>query len=168
MAPRLLQEWDRRPPEIATLLNPAFCALLIRASAKGFALEARSGIPLPLAYLVLPLILHRPTRLALPSTLRTGFLPWIEANSFIRAGFPERMESLAPYTREAILFAVQHRSLSLSDNAELAVVPRGTRSVSEITNSETGECLMQSELMGKRFARAGETATMYAALGIRL
>jgi hypothetical protein len=46
--------WNDRPPEIAHLFNPAFCALLIREGVLGFGEVSPGGMPYPLVFLLLP------------------------------------------------------------------------------------------------------------------
>jgi hypothetical protein len=46
--------WNDRPPEIAHLFNPAFCAVLIREGVLGFMDVSPGGMPYPLVFLLLP------------------------------------------------------------------------------------------------------------------
>src|ERR1039457_6981771 len=59
---RVMRIWNDRPPEIAHLFNPAFCALLIREGVLGFVEVSPGGMPYPLVFLLLPIVLHKATR----------------------------------------------------------------------------------------------------------
>src|SRR4051794_41139246 len=97
-----MKPWVDRPRLEATLLNPALFASLLSAAAQGY--ESKSGEPMiwPLAFLVPPLVLHRPTREALPKTVRTHLPTWVRSEPLVRAGFPQRAARLTPLTREGL------------------------------------------------------------------
>ena len=73
-----MKPWHERPTEIANLFNPAFCALIVRDGSQGFAEHNPTGMPYPLAFVLLPIVLHRGTRNILPKTIATKLHPWIE------------------------------------------------------------------------------------------
>lgn len=55
--------WSKRTPEIANLLNPSFCAILLYSATFEYQKKAKNNsMPFPLLYLVLPIILHKSTR----------------------------------------------------------------------------------------------------------
>jgi hypothetical protein len=167
MPNRALAVWRDRPPEVAYLLNAAFCALVLKASVQGYRAERAAGLPLPLAFLVLPIVLHKPTRSALPSTARTRLHSWLSSQPDMRVGFADRVTNLVPYTREAILFGVQHQAFQLSTDATLDRTRHRLRAYRPPDGSEPRVCLEQAELMGRRFARAGDVPTVFAMWGVR-
>src|SRR3712207_6440195 len=119
MPDRALAVWRDRPPEAAYLLHAAFCALVLRAAVHAYRAERAAGLPLPLAFLVLPIVLHKRTRSALPTTARTRLHTWLASHPEMRVGFADRVTNLVPYTREAILFGVQHQAFQLTADATL-------------------------------------------------
>jgi hypothetical protein len=166
MAARVLAPWEERPQEVAYLLNPAFCALLLRESVRGYKLDQPNGMPLPIAYLVLPVVLHRRTRESLP-TIRTRIHAWIEGNPEARVGFGVRTRSMVPYTREALVFAIQHGMLELDDTAVLGVARKRFSRFSPPEGSEPAVCLEKAHDVGRLLARAGDVPTTYSMWGIR-
>lgn len=164
---RTLLVWTSRPAEIANLLNPAFASLLIRSAAHGYTRDDPSGLPLTLAYLLLPIVLHRKTRESLPRTTKTRVHTWLQANQHILAGFAERASQMVPYTREALLFGAQQSIFVLNASARLDVTTVRLRSVQRAESLEVGECLSRAELLGRLFARAGDSATILAMWGVR-
>ena len=64
-------------------------------------------MPWPVAFIVAPLVLHAPSREALPSSTRTYLSTWVSRNALIRAGFPKRATELAPFVREGLRFGVR-------------------------------------------------------------
>ena len=95
-------QWDKRTPEIANLLNPSFCAIILYAAIAEYQKKAKDGIPFPLIYLILPVVLHKSTRYRITS--KTNMIVWLQRNPDVLVGFPERAKSMVPYTNEAIEF----------------------------------------------------------------
>jgi hypothetical protein len=167
MAARQLPPWVERPHEVANLLNPAFTSLLLRAAVRGYVQESSAGLPLTLAYVVLPVVLHRHTREALPASTRTRLHTWIEANQAITIGFADRARQMVPYTREALIFGAQQRCVALNVHALLEAPPIRLRSTRFTNGSEPQACLDKAHLLGRLLARAGDPTTSLAMWGVR-
>jgi hypothetical protein len=108
LAPRRrdMTAWAERPRVEATLLNPALLAVLLAAAAQEYETE-ETGMPWPLVFLVPPLVLHRPTRDALPRNTRTHLSTWVRREPLLRAGCPARAAAMVPLTREGIRFGLR-------------------------------------------------------------
>lgn len=96
-----MQLWSKRVVEEANLFNPAFCAVLLAKSAEEFMKKTRQPFPFAFAFLVLPVVLHRGTREALPSSTVTSLLPWVQEHREQLVDFAGRVRSLRAITREA-------------------------------------------------------------------
>lgn len=72
-----MKDWANRPPEIAALLNPAFCGFLISTGLDAYTKNVNEGAPYAFPFVMLPLILHKPTRQIFPRSYRTAFSTWI-------------------------------------------------------------------------------------------
>src|SRR5699024_3486690 len=114
-----MMPWWERPREEAHLLNPAFGATIITAAARGYQDEKEEGLPFVLSFLILPIVLHKLTRDALPSSIRTSIPAWLQRNPEARVLFAERVVSLRPHTREAILFGANYGWIRLAQNGRL-------------------------------------------------
>lgn len=98
-------ETDRSPasdPEVA-LFNDAYMAVLIALAARSYG-ERANGRPMPwmLAFIVIPLIVHRAVREQLPGSTAARFSKWIASQPLLHAGFPERAQALTPYVRRGL------------------------------------------------------------------
>ena len=60
--------------------NPAYCGTLLAKTTEDFTKKSGRQFPFALAFLVLPVVLHRGTRSALPSSTVTSLLPWTQEN----------------------------------------------------------------------------------------
>lgn len=168
-----MNAWERRPHEEAVLLNPAFSATLIWSAARGYeSVDVRvpkPPFPLELAFLILPMVLHRPTREELPPSVATSLPVWIEAHPLIRARLAERARILVPFTREALLFAGVHQFLSVGLDG-LSTEERWRATVSRVIQGCTEEvavCVKRAEFIGRWCARTGDAPTVMALLGVR-
>lgn len=161
--------WIERPREEAHLLNPAFCCLGITAAVVGYKDITSRGLPLALAHIVLPIILHKPTRDLLPRNRRTSLPLWIQDNALVRVLFYERLLSLKPFTNEAIIFGCRKGWFNLGENASLMTDRREStlRSAYQALGDEPKDCAIKAVFIGKWLASAGSPATVMALWGIQ-
>jgi len=160
--------WNSRPPEVANLLNPAFCAVLLFDTVKQYQGEGYDGLPYALSFLVLPIILHKNTRQELPKTRSTKMSAWLQDKSFVKIGFAKRARLTVPFTNEAIIYGVYGQVLALSSEGLL------TPGSSKISRSKKGdfydeiyEYRMKAQFLGKWFSDAGSVSTIFAQWGIK-
>lgn len=164
-----MQPWSSRVTEEAYLFNPAFCATLLAKAAEDYTKKTGRPFPFALAFLVLPIVLHQGTRRALPSSTVTSLLPWIQDNREQLVEFANRVSRLSAITREAVVFGVQHQTLALAETGDLAIGTRrqsATERRTGLFTAEARECVDRAGFIGRWFAAAGTTATIYAAWGV--
>jgi hypothetical protein len=155
--------WSERPLEERVALNPAFLALLLRSAASGYEQESERPLPIPLTFVALPLVLHRPTRDALP-TIATSLPVWLQDHQLLREGFANRARAIAPAVREALTIGLSTSlvRLSLGGIVEAAEPQRARHATAEIRHIST-----RARFVGRWLARAGDVATVYLLLGLR-
>ena len=161
-----LLPWSRRPAEVRSLLNPAFCSLLLRRAAQGYSSKGNGGLPIALAFLILPVVLHKRTREAMPGTARSRMHVWMRENPSIRLGFADRATALVPFAREALLFGLTHSSLRLASGGALEAGRVGDAFRSP-AGREVRACMDAAFLFGKLLAAAGDAGTILSAWGVR-
>src|SRR5690242_8788952 len=115
-----ISAWREQPAEQARLFNPAFLGALIFCAVRGYeaASDEERGLPYSLAFLALPIVLHKSTRDALPRTISTSLAAWISVNAHAQVGFPARASALVPMVRDAIAVAC-HGGLLEIDGSQL-------------------------------------------------
>jgi len=161
-------QWESRPVEIANLLNPAFCALVLRDSVKSYHDHENTGMPFILAFLLLPLVLHRRTRDSVPQRPTTSFAQWIEKHNEVTVGFDDRVRELSPYTREAIAFGLQHSVLVIAANGGIVVASESIMYPSDWrSDSPASRCITCAKNVGRWFAEIGDESTICRLLGVR-
>lgn len=161
-----MQPWENRPIEIANLLNPAFCSLLLRDAAHYYRKQASTGLPYPLAFLLLPIVLHKKIREALPKTTATLLHPWLLEHSVLQLEVTVLSRRLLPYSREAIIFGIQHGALNVADDGSLNSAMRRVRKVFA-PESEPATCRKAASFVGSWFGRVNDPALILAMWGLR-
>ena len=159
--------WERRPIEVANLFNPAFCSILLRGAVNAYQGERDAGMPYILSFLILPLVLHKPTRDALPSTIRTRMHVWLQNKPETQIGFVNRIRQLTPITKEAIIFSMQSDLVTFDEGGNLVLVAKQFKLPSWVNNSEPELCYRKSQFIGRWLAQVGDTSTILTMWGIR-
>ena len=157
-----------RPAELIDLLNPVCCSLLIRSAIDGHVQESECGLPYALAMLVLPLVLHKRTREALPLRLTTTLAIWAQRHPELLLELGRRVKSMDVFYREAIIWAMNQRLLSLEGDTLKAnsVTPFSKRSF--LRTREMESCERASFLIGRWFAKSGNSATIFTLLDVSI
>ena len=159
--------WEDRPPEVANLLNPAFCSLLLFEAVRGYSQHLGQGMAYPLVFLVLPTVLHKPTREALPGGIRTRLHMWIQKSPASQIGFGRRVQSMKKYTQESLIFGLQHGLLDVDEVGLLVATTRRIPKLPAPSNSEPNIIRKRAAFLGKWLADAGDVGTVLAMWGIR-
>jgi ABC-three component (ABC-3C) system Middle Component 3 len=159
-----MKGWAERSPESAALLNPALLAVVCAAAASQYERESGEAMPWPLAFLVAPLVLHRGTRDVLPRSIRSHLSTWITSNPVIRAGFPQRAQSLTGLVREGLRFGMAYGALSVT--AEGGIRGILSPSARPIEDGDAADIVRSAGFVGKWFTKADQPATLFALLGV--
>lgn len=150
-----------RPAERDALYNPAFIALTLAQAAAEHERRTGDGLPFALAFLVAPIVLHGPTRQALPKQARSKMALWLQEHPVQRAGLGRRAASLVPDVRAGIRYGLRSGSLILEDAILTAPKPR-VASDNIMLSGEVNDILKRASFMGGWFALAGPASGIYA------
>jgi hypothetical protein len=161
--------WSQRSPEERALLNPGFCANLLWHAARGYADVNAAGLSFEEAFLVLPFVLHRETREALPRDTRTSLAVWLESNPLARGRIATRAQLLVQFTKEGMLFGGAHGFIRTKEGRIYAdeAWKRAVNSSLRESSDEVRGCAKRAEFLGKWFAQTGSAPTVLALMGVR-
>lgn len=159
--------WEKRPVEVANLFNPAFCSLLLREAIIDYQKEKNQGMPYALAFLILPVILHKPTREALPRSIVTKLFVWLQNHPEVRVEFAEHTRKLLPYTKEALIFGMREWIIDVNDEGNLIPYERKLGIALWEQGSEPYVCIQKAQLLGRLLALSGEVQTIFTIWGIQ-
>lgn len=164
-----MTEWARRSREERTLLNPGFCAQLVWHAARGHVAPAGTAMPFEEAFLVLPMVLERKTREALPRDTRTSLAVWLEVEPLVRGRIAARARLLAGFTRESLLFGGLHGFIRIEEGRIFSGEgwSKAVRKSLRTSSDEARECAKKAEFVGRWFAHAGAATTVFALIGVR-
>lgn len=158
-----MKSWNERTHEVAYLLNPAFCGRLLYAAIKEYKHKTKHAIPFPLLYLILPLVLHKQTRIQINS--RTQLLQWVQIHQYLLIGFARRAKELTLITNEALELLLQSDLLQITQDG--ITTTQKALSKTRFVDSEIKECITKSEHVARWFAKTGKVETIYISLGVR-
>jgi Family of unknown function (DUF6521) len=161
--------WKQRAFEEANLFNPAFNGGLIVKAVEEFMAKADSPFAFALAFLIPPIVLHRQTRKALPATTVTSLISWLQDNRESLVDFSVRARRLKPFTQEAIMFALAHKTLALDESGGLVVGTNKvvtTKRTMALFTHEAHDIFDRARFLGRWFAGAGTPETIMAAWGV--
>ena len=162
-----MDSWGKRAPELAYLLNPPFCALIIYNTIFVYQKEMQSGLTFPLAYLILPIILPKSTREKINS--RTNMVSWLQKNPDVLVNFSNRARSLINFTNEGLEFLLLQRICSIN-NGKISIEKIISKSkTKEYTNydEEISDCLKKAVYIGRWFSKMRSPENIFAAWGVK-
>lgn len=161
-----MKPWIERPFEIRNLFNPAFCGVVLFRALAGYEEEDDAGMPFSLTLLVLPLCLHKDTRIVLSDNSRSYLLKVIEKNPRLLVGFAKRARHLLPFALEAFGFLMERGCFLVTEDGRLRTVDQKVRKKLTGTD-ESLVCQRVARFVGREFARVGDRGTIYTSLGVR-
>ena len=161
--------WAARAPEERALLAPSFSAMLLWNAASAHYTVSSHGLSFDAAFLVLPIVLHRETREALPKSVATSLAVWLDEHPLVRPRIPDRARALVPFTKEGITFGGVHGLMSIAGSEVIAITDwkRQIATGLKETSDEVRACAKRAEFVGRWFAKAGSGQTVMALMGVR-
>lgn len=161
--------WAERPAEERALLNPAFCSCLLWRAAIGYESVANRPLPFDIAFLVLPMVLHRETRELLPRSQATSLATWITEHPLSQSCIVDRARTLVPFSKDAMMFGGSHQLITLQGG--MIAANRNWKKLLDAdlrdTTDEVRDCQKRAEFVGKWLAKAGDANTAMAIVGVR-
>lgn len=161
--------WSQRSREERALLNPGFCASLLWHAARGYEGFGNGALSFEEAFLILPFVLHRETREALPRDTRTSLAVWLSDHPLARGRVAICARLLVTFTKEGMTFGGVH-GLVLLEHGRLYAEEKWKRDVNRslrVSSDEVRVCTKRAEFVGKWFAQVGSAPTVLALMGVR-
>lgn len=148
---------------VSPAANPVLGALLIQRTAEGHRLESGGGLPVVLAFLSIALIMHRPTREAMPANVTATLTNWTQRNPQVRVGLAGRMANWGPIVRGSLLVGDGAGWLQVSPSL---VAPGPNRPADP--RGAALELAGRARLLGRLLGRAPDADTILTLLGVRV
>jgi hypothetical protein len=154
--------------DVYAATNPAFCSLVLRSFVAGYAESDASGSPLPLIILPLPIVLTEEISLALMGTnVKTGLLPWAVRSQEAILGLADRVADAASFSREALLFGIRYRIVSITSDGRLHPDARGLAKQPDFpVATDLGRALSLARRLGLWMGQIRDIDTIFISLGI--
>ena len=151
--------WQEQPPAIRATLNPLLVAGVLAWTSNGYRAAVNTAMPWPLAFVTPALVLHAPSRQALPGAASKRLLTWRDENDILIAGLPARCVALRPFVQAGLRVGLRHRLLVLEGIGIRSTLPQGRTPV------ELREIARAAALVGRWLAPLPVPAVL-AQLGV--
>ena len=120
-----------------------------------------------LAFVAVPIVLHKTTREGLPNTTRTSMASWLGENARAQVGLADRARALVPLVKEAVIFASNGAMLTIHESRLVTSDrPRSMARFEREATDEVKDCIKKAEFVGKWFAGSGDYTTLMALWGV--
>ena len=120
-----------------------------------------------LAFVAVPIVLHKMTREGLPNTTRTSMASWLGENARAQVGLADRARALVPLVKEAVIFASNGAMLTIHESRLVTSDrPRSMARFEREATDEVKDCIKKAEFVGKWFAGSGDYTTLMALWGV--
>lgn len=160
-------KWEDRPFEVAYSLNPAFLAVLLHQAIQSFKKENNEAMPYALIFLTIPLVFYTPIREKLPKNENQFLHEWLKNNPEITIHLHKAISQLVPYTKETIIFAMQHDIIATNNSGNFESSKKFTVDSLNFTQESRGYQMKEKAIfLGKWFAKLGSVEVIYRTLGI--
>ena len=146
--------------------NPALTSILLWQFAKSYGEDNGPGPPLSLCFIVLPIVMSRPTADSFGGTnVATGFLTWLTRHPDFTLHLPERVGATRDLTSEALRFGIAYRLFTVSRDGMLEV-NRNAISLPKRSGSDERVRLLKIANHLGLWTRALPEATVFYSLGM--
>lgn len=157
-----------RSTETKNLLNPAFCGLIYASIVEGYNSKSTTIIPFYLPYILMPMILHKESRLQIPSTSATKFHIWLQGAEQIKMGLPERARSLKPFVSEAAMFLHGQGFIELDEKLGVKIKKPAEMKKNISKSESTTEYTRKAKTLGAICGKNNSELSILALLGVQL
>ena len=146
--------------------NPAFCSLIIFNFCRGFTSETKEGVPFPIVFLVLPVVLSNDLSKSFEGTnVKTGFFKWINSNPEILLGLTTRINESTEFFKPAIKYGLHKKILHINDSGYLVPI---IENIKTSKKTQLDYLFKYAERLGNWMGQINSTKTIYNYLGIQV
>ena len=156
--------WGARSSTTATMLNPALIAVLIAVSAGEYERKRDEFMPWALSFIVLPLVLTKRTREALPRRTSTHVAHWCEQNPGLQVSIATQAASLTGHVREGLIFGVNAGLFELMPTGLIRAKWTPAQKAAGIGDIQS--LIFAAAFLGRWFSKTDRASTLFALFGV--
>jgi hypothetical protein len=145
------------------MLNPALVAAVLVAAASEYRRVGRGAMPWELAFIIVPLCLHRQSRDELPGRTNAHLPHWVAEHPLLQAGLARRAVDLRWFVLEGLRFAIAHGYLELEDGL---LVGNWTAKVAPADVGDIRSIVKSAAFVGRWLTKTDKTSTVFALFGL--
>jgi len=155
------------PVEEDALFNAAFISLIIRAAAAEYERQTDgTALSIVLPYVIAPIVLHRPTRLELPSMKTASMSGWTSSHPALLMTLPLHARALLPRVSAGLRLGLEYGALTADGKGVRSGLLRRRGKAMHVT-AETEDCMRTAGFLGRWFGRQQDVVTAVAMWGLK-
>jgi hypothetical protein len=153
--------------DVVAAQSPAHGALVLRSCLLGYESRNDQGMPLALAFLVLPLLTKPTSHDPFHGTnAATGFVNFLSRNQWLLVGFPGRVRRLRGYSRASLLFGGTREVVTFSGGRLWSGKGALLREPKYTSRTPAGRDHSVAKRLGTWWASGPSVETVFSALGV--
>lgn len=157
----IIEVLKNRPPEVRSLLNPAFCGFIIYTSILEYNRITKTNINVTLLFLILPIILNEKLRDLFSKNKTKNLIYIVNDNKYHFKNFDYIFNYYIEYTFEAIYFLVMNNHLEIK-NETLIIKSKKIK----FNDSHFKKYSKDISILMKIFSKVKSESTIYSTLGV--
>lgn len=158
-----MRPWMERNKEIAYLLNPAFCSIILISFIDEYNSKSNEKVDFSVLYLVLPIVLSNLSETYNAHSLK--FLNWISNNKLLFVNFASSVKDYLSITNETIEFLLNLNIISVDSLGKITL--DGSNFINNQKNNYIDNYKNKSKILGRMFGKVGNQVTIFSSLGVR-
>ncbi|WGS60302.1 three component ABC system middle component [Vibrio lentus] len=154
--------------EVTELLNPAFCALIYASIVDGYNSKSKLKIPMYMPYVLMPVVLHKESRRAIPGTSRSKLHIWLQNEPQITIGLTDRINNLESYISRGSMILKSNNFMVLDENFRISLKNKRKLQTMIKESEYISEYTNRARCLGNICGSFNSESTLLALLGVKL
>lgn len=154
--------------DVFAATNPALGAVVLRSFATGYVTEENAGVPMPLIFFPLPIVLSRRLSATMEGTnVTTGLVTWLTRRPEVCLGLSDRIDGTGAFTQESVAFGIRYGLLSIVENGRIQPNSAGLRKQIRFSaRDDRGRALNLASRLGAWMGRMPSPQSIFHNFGL--
>lgn len=154
--------------DVFAATNPALGAAVLRSFVAGYVAQNSAGVPIPVMFFPLPIVLSRTLSATLDGTnATTGLVTWLTRRPEVCLGLNGRIDATAPFTQESVAFGIRYGLLSIVEDGMLHPNDAGLRKQLRFSaKDDRGRALTLASRLGSWMGRMPNPQSIFHSFGL--
>jgi hypothetical protein len=154
--------------DVFAATNPALGAAVLRSFAIGYMTEESAGVPVPLMFFPLPIVLSRTLSATMDGTnVTTGLVTWLTRRPEVSLGLSGRIDATGTFTQESLAFGIRYGLLAIIEEGRVRPDDVGLRKHLRFpAKDDRGRALALASRLGAWMGRMPNAQSIFHSFGL--